>query len=119
MRKRLTPAQQRDIVVEAGECSECGENNPRLLQVHHIKPFAKGGSNKLTNLSVLCPNCHQKAQKGLIEPTSVADMKTMPRKDERSHLDSGSKVEQSHISGSNVVGTARDVHFYQSPQSIS
>jgi hypothetical protein len=103
----------------AGECSGCGEKDIRLLQVHHIKPFAKGGSNKLTNLSVLCPNCHQKAQKGLIKSTSVADMKTMPRKYEPEKLRGESRVEQSHISGSNVVGTARDVTIYQSPQSIS
>src|SRR5438552_293081 len=44
VRKRLTPAQQRDIVLRAGKCSECGEDDSSLLQVHHIKPFAKGGS---------------------------------------------------------------------------
>jgi len=117
-RRRLTPAQQKDIVMRAGECLHCHEDDIRLLEVHHIKPFADGGSNNPTNLSVLCPNCHRKAQKGLIKPPSIADMKTMPRKDERSN--SGSKVEQSRISGPNVgFHTARDVTIYQSPQSIS
>src|SRR2546428_14038377 len=105
--KPLTPAQQKNIVMTAGECSWCHEKDIRLLQVHHINPRGEGGSNKLTNLSVLCPNCHVKAQKGLIKPTSVADMEALPRKYEpekpRSHGES--RVEQSHISGSNVVGT--------------
>ena len=106
--------------MSAGECLGCGEKDIRLLEVHHIKPFAKGGSNKPTNLSVLCPTCHHKAQKGLIKPLSIADMKTMPSKDERSPRDSESKVEQHHISGPNVgVGSAGNVHIYQSSQSTS
>src|SRR5438552_7520930 len=120
--RRLTPAQQKDIVMRAGKCTECGEKDIRIRQVHHIKPFADGGSNDPANLAVLCPNCHQKAQKGLIKPTSVADMKALPRKYEpdKPRSQGESKVEQSHISGPNVgFHTARDVTIYQSPQSIS
>jgi len=71
-RRRLTPAQQKDIVMRAGKCMACGETDIRVLEVHHIKPFAKGGSNSLWNLSVLCPNCHKKAQKGLLAPSALA-----------------------------------------------
>lgn len=71
-RRRLTPAQQKDFVMRAGKCMACGETDIRVLDVHHIKPFAKGGSNRPWNLSVLCPNCHRKAQKGLLTPPSLA-----------------------------------------------
>jgi hypothetical protein len=104
--------------MRAGECTECGENDIRILQVHHIKPFADGGSNEPANLAVLCPNCHQRAEKGLIKPTPISEIETLsPRHKEDQPR---SKVEQHHISGPNVgFGSARDVTIYQSPQSIS
>ncbi len=43
----------------------------------------------------------------------------MSRKDDRLSQSPGSKVKQSHMSGSNVVGTARDVNIYQTPQQVS
>jgi hypothetical protein len=123
--------------MRAGKCTGCGEKDIRILQVHHLKPFAKGGSNNLTNLSVLCPNCHQKVQRGLMKPTSVAEMPTNDNLQGETPLEvimknmtqsmkgfpvnrDESKVEQHHISGPNVgFHTARDVTIYQSPQSIS
>jgi len=41
----------------------CREKFP--LQVHHIKPREEGGSNKLSNLIVICNNCHGKFQGGI------------------------------------------------------
>ena len=41
-----------------GECEKCGNKNYNILQVHHIKPKSVGGSNKKSNLMLLCPNCH-------------------------------------------------------------
>ncbi len=76
IRRRLSPARQKDYVMRAGKCMVCGEKDIRVLDVHHIKPFADGGSNKPSNLSVLCPNCHKKAQKGLIHPPSLAQILT-------------------------------------------
>jgi len=119
VRRRLTPAQQKKFIQQAGRCLGCGESDITILQVHHIKPFAKGGSNKPNNLSVLCPNCHQKAERGGTKPVPISSVEIMPRKDDRVSPNHESKVEQSHMSGSNVVGTARDVHIYQSPQTIS
>jgi hypothetical protein len=114
--KRPTPAQQKDIVMRAAKCTECGEKDIRILQVHHIRPFAEGGTNEPTNLAVLCPNCHQRAEKGLIKPTPISDIETLsPR-----HVEDEprSKVEQHHITGPNVgVASARDVHIHQASQS--
>lgn len=44
---------QRDRV-----CINCGSK--KSLHVHHVLPLSKGGSNKLSNLSLLCERCHRK-----------------------------------------------------------
>ena len=41
-----------------GKCQSCGNINYNILQVHHIIPRSKGGTNDLNNLQLLCPNCH-------------------------------------------------------------
>jgi 5-methylcytosine-specific restriction endonuclease McrA len=41
------------------KCAYCGvENKP--LQVEHIQPFAKGGSNRISNLCLACEKCNIK-----------------------------------------------------------
>lgn len=35
-------------------------------EIHHIVPVSEGGSGKLDNLIMLCPNCHKKADYGVI-----------------------------------------------------
>ena len=42
-------------------CSNCGSRTD--LDVHHIKPLSLGGSNKLSNLIVLCRYCHETVHK--------------------------------------------------------
>jgi 5-methylcytosine-specific restriction endonuclease McrA len=44
--------------IRGGSCERCGENNYAILQVHHIHERHKGGSDTLSNLEMLCPNCH-------------------------------------------------------------
>jgi len=102
--------------MRAGECTECGEKDIRILEVHHIKPFAKGGSNSPENLSVLCPTCHQKAEKGLINAKPVTGTGNLPRDEDRRRRESS--IEQRDISGGqNVgIGAARDVHIHQSSE---
>ncbi len=42
-------------------CQGCGISEKgcyRSLDVHHIVPVSKGGSNKLDNLITVCPKCH-------------------------------------------------------------
>lgn len=39
-------------------CFICGWNEA-TCDIHHIVPKSKGGSNDLTNLTILCPNCHR------------------------------------------------------------
>lgn len=46
-----------------GCCQKCGSTVN--LQVHHIKPLSRGGSNKRLNLITLCSGCHAKQHKHL------------------------------------------------------
>lgn len=53
------------IKKKIGECQCCGWAAPKdvfgtnkLLNIHHVKRVADGGTNEWRNLAVLCPNCH-------------------------------------------------------------
>jgi 5-methylcytosine-specific restriction endonuclease McrA len=41
------------------KCADCGVENI-ALQVEHIYPRAKGGSNRISNLCLACHSCNQK-----------------------------------------------------------
>ncbi len=41
-----------------GCCERCKMDNYFILQVHHKKERHKGGTDRVTNLELLCPNCH-------------------------------------------------------------
>ena len=43
----------------SGHCYICGEDNPNVLQTHHILPRRYGGGDGPDNLVRLCANCHQ------------------------------------------------------------
>lgn len=38
-------------------CTLCGKTNV-ALEMHHIKPISKGGTNEIDNLTALCIPCH-------------------------------------------------------------
>lgn len=52
------------------ECEWCGKDIDSP-DVHHIKPREEGGPNKPSNLIVLCPNCHRKADSGVISRSKL------------------------------------------------
>lgn len=47
-----------------GVCERCAEDNYAILQVHHKQERHKGGSDALSNLEILCPNCHATHHQG-------------------------------------------------------
>lgn len=68
--KGLTPARRAALVLKfsKGRCFECGKKfDYSGLDVHHIKERSKGGSNKLTNLTILCAGCHRALKFGYID----------------------------------------------------
>jgi 5-methylcytosine-specific restriction endonuclease McrA len=45
---------------DGGQCQSCGKNaREAQLHIDHIIPLAKGGSNDISNLQVLCQQCNQ------------------------------------------------------------
>lgn len=47
-------------------CSVC-EWDKDSCDIHHIVPRHKGGTNELSNLIVLCPNCHRMAHSNKLD----------------------------------------------------
>ena len=48
---------RREVLQRDGwRCRECGA--PGRLEVHHLEPLHKGGSNDVFNLVALCRGCH-------------------------------------------------------------
>jgi 5-methylcytosine-specific restriction protein A len=59
----LIPAAVRNYVFQRDghRCQSCGKTGKKAkLQVDHIVPLAKGGSNDLSNLQALCAHCNQR-----------------------------------------------------------
>jgi hypothetical protein len=44
-------------------CFICGEDNPTVLQEHHVLPRRYGGGDSDENLVTLCANCHEAVEK--------------------------------------------------------
>ena len=56
---RLDENIRKAVILRDGyQCIECGKTNTKL-EVHHINPRRKNGSNTLGNLISLCEKCHQ------------------------------------------------------------
>ncbi|MCL1056832.1 HNH endonuclease [Shewanella gelidimarina] len=48
---------KRKVALRDGKaCSKCGDT--RHLHLHHISPLGRGGTNELSNLKLLCEDCH-------------------------------------------------------------
>jgi hypothetical protein len=59
-------------------CEWCEESYDHL-EIHHIKPRREGGPNEPENLIVLCPNCHENADREAISRSKLrAKVKRLP-----------------------------------------
>ena len=64
------PPEVRDYVFERDrfQCQACQQRSPTVrLQVDHIIPLAKGGSNDISNFQTLCETCNL-AKRDRIDP---------------------------------------------------
>lgn len=56
-----------DIILINGlpkRCMKCGfDLYPEAIEIHHIVPLTKGGKDNLSNVTLLCANCHRHAHK--------------------------------------------------------
>ena len=67
---RLDENIRKAVILRDGcKCMECGKTNIKL-EVHHINPRRKNGSNTLGNLITLCEKCHQKTGSFVFVPTN-------------------------------------------------
>ncbi len=56
----IPPATRRKVLASARHKCQCpGCDHTQFLEVHHIVPRSKGGSNHLDNLLCICSSCHK------------------------------------------------------------
>lgn len=56
----MNPALRAAVLLRWGaQCAACGEAAARL-EIDHVKPRERGGSDDLDNLRPLCPRCHKR-----------------------------------------------------------
>ncbi len=54
-------------------CCICGWDEA-TNDIHHIIPRNQGGSDTFDNLTILCPNCHRKSHRNLIEINEILNL---------------------------------------------
>lgn len=54
-------------------CCVCGQK--WFFDIHHIKSIKKGGTNNPSNLVLLCPTCHRKADRGVYSMNQLRRLK--------------------------------------------
>jgi hypothetical protein len=69
---RFIPAATRRAIYEKSshQCENCGSRH--ALQIDHIHPVAKGGTNDPDNLRVLCRNCNLSRARQIFQRASIA-----------------------------------------------
>ena len=74
--QRLPKRMEKLVYQEASSrCSFCTEDGVDLLEIHHIVPRVEGGSNELSNLILVCRNCHARVGSGEISRAEVTRRK--------------------------------------------
>jgi hypothetical protein len=59
-RNAIPPALRQKVLARDGHrCRAPGCGSTRFLEIHHRRPHAQGGTNKIDNLITLCSRCHR------------------------------------------------------------
>ena len=57
-REHLSASKRKRILLRGkGRCMKCGSK--KNLEIDHVVPLARGGSNRLENLQLLCRDCNR------------------------------------------------------------
>jgi hypothetical protein len=63
----IPPAVRRAVLArDRHRCQSPGCGRTRFLEVHHVRPRTRGGSNAQANLVTLCSACHRLAHRGKV-----------------------------------------------------
>ena len=55
------------LVQERGDrCERCAYPNTHILVIHHKVQRSSGGTDDLSNLELICPNCHAEIHYGVL-----------------------------------------------------
>ena len=58
-REHLSASKRKRILLRGkGRCMKCGSK--KNLEIDHVVPLARGGSNRLENLQLLCRDCNRR-----------------------------------------------------------
>jgi len=77
-RRKVPPALAQAALMEAGyKCGNPACRHILTLELHHIVWVGDGGGNDLSNLLVLCPNCHSLHTAGHIPEKAIRHWKGM------------------------------------------
>ncbi|MDH7517314.1 MAG: HNH endonuclease [Candidatus Thermoplasmatota archaeon] len=58
-RKSVKTSIKKEVIArQKYHCYKCKELLPATYHIHHKKSVSSGGSNRVSNLIALCPNCH-------------------------------------------------------------
>jgi len=80
MRKAIPKLVERLVYQEAeNRCVHCGKDDLKKLRVHHIVPYAENPTHDLAHLILLCLDCHDDADRGLITREDLYAMKKKPK----------------------------------------
>ena len=67
-RKAVPPALRKRIILrDRGRCSTPGCRHEKYLEIHHIVPTSKGGTNEPSNLLTTCGRCHKNIHIGKLK----------------------------------------------------
>lgn len=83
-KRKISSSTRRCLMYKPRKCAYCRKNES--MHLHHVRGFAKGGSNREHNLVPLCANCHYKIHHGIITTEQLKrrlGIKTIPRKSVR------------------------------------
>ena len=70
-RPKIPSELRRKILVEAGHRCAIVTCRHIYVEVHHIVPWSEGQRHEYENLIALCPNCHERADRGEIDRKSL------------------------------------------------
>jgi len=75
----IPPRVRREVLArDRHRCRRKGCGHTRFLDIHHLTPRTRGGSNDPANLVTLCPACHRLAHRRGMDLTRLLDVVDSP-----------------------------------------